>query len=114
MTHSRSAACKDFIVAASKANGEALVSIEPEIQNLVALYAMVSRMRVVSSPQAIDCADNIMRTTIGMKSLKRAQPSPPLGMRSKLTFHDACVTAGGNLNQDALLSAPAEHYAYLP
>src|SRR3984885_13766330 len=46
MTHSRSAACKDFIVAASKANGEALVSIEPEIQNLVALYAMVSRMPV--------------------------------------------------------------------
>ena len=26
-------------------------------------YAMVSRMRVVSSPQTIDCADNIMRTT---------------------------------------------------
>jgi hypothetical protein len=55
---------KDFIIAASKAYGEALVSNEPQIQDLVALYAMVSRMRVVSSPQTIDCADNIMRTTI--------------------------------------------------
>jgi hypothetical protein len=40
------------------------VSSEPQIQDLVALYAMVSRMRVVSSPQTIDCADNIMRMTI--------------------------------------------------
>jgi hypothetical protein len=55
---------KDFIIAASKAYGEALVSSEPQIQDLVALYAMVSRMRVTSSPQTIDCADNIMRTTI--------------------------------------------------
>jgi hypothetical protein len=55
---------KDFIIAASKAYGEALVSSEPQIQDLVALYAMVSRMRVASSPQTIDCADNIMRTTI--------------------------------------------------
>jgi hypothetical protein len=55
---------KDFIIAASKAYGEALVSSEPQIQDLVALYAMVSRMRVVSSPQTIDCADNIMRMTI--------------------------------------------------
>jgi hypothetical protein len=56
--------CKDFIIAASKAYGEALVSNEPQIQNLVALYAMVSRMRIVSSPQTIECADIVMRTTI--------------------------------------------------
>jgi len=37
-----------------------------------------------------------------------------MSMRSKLTFYDARVTAGGNLNQDALLSAPAKLYAYLP
>ena len=55
---------KDFIIAASKAYGEALVSSEPQIQDLVALYAMVSRMRAVSWPQIIDCADNIMRMTI--------------------------------------------------
>jgi hypothetical protein len=55
---------KDFIIATSKAYGEALVSSEPQIQDLVALYAMVSRMRVMSSPQTNNCADNIMRTTI--------------------------------------------------
>jgi hypothetical protein len=57
---------KDFSIAASKAYGEALVSNEPQIQDLVAPYAMVSRMRVVSSPRTIDSADNIMRTTAPM------------------------------------------------
>jgi hypothetical protein len=55
---------KDFIVAASKAYGEAILSNEPQIQDFVALYAMVSRMRVVSSPQTVECADKIMRMTI--------------------------------------------------
>jgi hypothetical protein len=55
---------KDFIVAASKAYGEAIVSSEPQIQDFVALYAMVSRMRVVSSARTVECANKIMRTTI--------------------------------------------------
>ena len=40
---------KDFIIAASKAYGDAVVSSELQIQDLIALYAMVSRMRVQSS-----------------------------------------------------------------
>jgi hypothetical protein len=36
---------KDFIVAASKAYGEAIVSNEPQLQEIIALYAMISRMR---------------------------------------------------------------------
>jgi hypothetical protein len=55
---------KDFIVAASKAYGEAIVSSEPQIQELVGLYAMISRMRVLCLPQTIACADKIMLTTI--------------------------------------------------
>jgi uncharacterized protein Yka (UPF0111/DUF47 family) len=55
---------RDFIVASSKAYGEALFSSEPKIANLIALYAMVSRMRVLCSQETIDCADKIMRTTI--------------------------------------------------
>ena len=55
---------KDFIVAASKAYGEAIVSNEPQIQELVALYAMISRMRVVSLPRTVACADEIMRATV--------------------------------------------------
>jgi hypothetical protein len=55
---------KDFIVAASKAYGNAIVSNEPQIQELVALYAMISRMRILSRPGIVASADKIMRTTI--------------------------------------------------
>ena len=55
---------KDFIVAASKVYGDAIVSNEPQIQELVALYAMISRMRILSSPPIVACADKIMRATI--------------------------------------------------
>src|SRR6266481_2204179 len=48
---------KEFIAAASKAYGEAIVSNEPNVQELVALYAMISRMRVKSPPQTVACAD---------------------------------------------------------
>lgn len=54
---------KDFIVAASKAYGEALMSNEPQIQELIALYAMISGMRVGCSPRTIACAEKIMRAT---------------------------------------------------
>jgi hypothetical protein len=56
---------KDFILAASKAYGDAIVTNEPQIQELVALYAMISRMRVLSSPRIIECADKVMHTILG-------------------------------------------------
>jgi hypothetical protein len=55
---------RDFIVAASKAYGDAIVSSDLQIQDLVGLYAMVSRMRVLSSSRTIACADDVVRTTI--------------------------------------------------
>jgi hypothetical protein len=55
---------RDFIVAASKAYGEAIVTDQPQIQELVDLYALVSRMRVLSRPKTIECADKVLRTTI--------------------------------------------------
>jgi len=55
---------KDFIVAASKAYGDAVVSSELQIQDLIALYAMVSRMRVQSSEATIVCAERVMMVTI--------------------------------------------------
>jgi hypothetical protein len=54
----------DFILAASKATGEALTSNDPKIQDIVALYAMISRMRVRCSPQIVACADNVLRVTL--------------------------------------------------
>jgi hypothetical protein len=55
---------RDFIVAASKTYGEAIASSEPQIQDLINLYAMTSRMRVLSRPRTVACADNIIRATI--------------------------------------------------
>ena len=54
---------KDFIVAASKAYGDAIVSNEPKIQDIVALYAMISRMRVMSLPRTVACAEKVMQVT---------------------------------------------------
>jgi hypothetical protein len=55
---------RDFIAAASKAYGNALVNKEPQIQDIIALYAMISRMRVSCSPEIVACAETIMRLTI--------------------------------------------------
>ena len=56
---------KDFIVAASKAYGEALVVNEPKIEELITLYAMISRMRVMSTPNIVACAERILLETTG-------------------------------------------------
>ncbi len=55
---------RDFIVAASRAYGLAVVSSEPQIADLISLYAMISRMRVLSSPRTVECADKIMHITM--------------------------------------------------
>ena len=55
---------RDFIIAASKAYGDALVSSEPQVPELVALYSMISQMRVVSAPRTVACADKIILTVI--------------------------------------------------
>ena len=55
---------RDFIVAASKTYGDAIVNNEPQMQELVNLYAMVSRMRVLSMPRTVACADQVMSATI--------------------------------------------------
>jgi len=55
---------RDFIVAASKAYGDALTTNEPQIADLVSLYAMVSRMRILCRPRTTACADKIMLVII--------------------------------------------------
>jgi hypothetical protein len=60
----REALYKDFIIAASKVYGDAMVSDEPRIQELIDLYAMISRMRVMSSARTIASAEQIMLTTL--------------------------------------------------
>ena len=55
---------KDFIVAASKAYGDAMLNSEPQLQELLALYAMISRMRLMSLPRTLACAEKVMESTL--------------------------------------------------
>jgi hypothetical protein len=55
---------RDFIMAASKAYGEANQSHEPQVQELVALYAMIGRMRIRSSARIVACAEKVIDVTI--------------------------------------------------
>ena len=55
---------RDFIVAASKTYGDALVSSEPKLPELIALYSVISRMRVLSAPRTVASADKVMLTII--------------------------------------------------
>jgi hypothetical protein len=55
---------RDFIVAASKTYGDALVSSEPKMPELVDLYAMVSRMRAVGMARTVERADLVMQAII--------------------------------------------------
>ena len=51
---------RDFITAASNTYGDALVSNDPRLPELVRLYSMISRMRVLSQPHTVACAENVM------------------------------------------------------
>jgi hypothetical protein len=54
----------DFVTAASKTYGNALVNSEPKLAEIVALYSMISQMRVVSESRTVACADKIMLTIV--------------------------------------------------
>ena len=55
---------RDFVVAASKTYGEAMMSNEPNLQEIVGLYSMVSRMRVLGMPRSVECAEKMMKAVI--------------------------------------------------
>ena len=55
---------RDFIVAASKAYGDAIINSEPKMPELVDLYAMVSRMRALGMSKTTACADIVMRSIV--------------------------------------------------
>ena len=55
---------RDFILAASKTYGDAIANSDPKMPELVDLYAMISRMRVLNMPRSVVCADNVMRSIV--------------------------------------------------
>lgn len=60
---------RDFIIAASKAYGEAVVTNEPTIEDLTGLFAMISRMRALSSPRIVAPVEHGMR--MGLQAGRR-------------------------------------------
>jgi hypothetical protein len=55
---------RDFIAEASRWYADAYEHDNPQIANLVNLYALVSRMRVVASSKVVESADRVVRTII--------------------------------------------------
>jgi len=54
----------NFIDEASKWYADAFTHDKAEVSNLVNLYALVSKMRVLSSPSIVENADRVMRVII--------------------------------------------------
>jgi len=63
-TGTREELYKDFIQEASKIYADAYEHNDADTGKLVNLYALVSRMRVLSSPQIIEHADGVVRVII--------------------------------------------------
>lgn len=55
---------REFIIDASRVYADALTTSEAPIHEIVRLYAMISRMRVLSSPRVVEIADKIMLTCL--------------------------------------------------
>jgi hypothetical protein len=55
---------KSFIEEASRLYADAYEHDQASVASLVNLYALISRMRILSSPQVIDCADRVARVII--------------------------------------------------
>jgi hypothetical protein len=53
----------DFIATATKIYGNAIVSDKPQIEDLATLQAMITRMRILSSPRIVECAEEVQRQT---------------------------------------------------
>jgi hypothetical protein len=53
----------------TKVRTDAHMSHEPDIPDIIALYALVGRMRILSSPRVVACAEKAMRAA-GLDSMK--------------------------------------------
>jgi hypothetical protein len=65
---------KDFILEASKVYTDAVMNNEPNIQELIALYGMLSRMRVMSSSAVVTRAERLVETTSAYSQPNRSLP----------------------------------------
>ena len=75
---------KSFIEEASKLHADAYESNDARVSTLVGLYAMVSRMRILSSPAIVRSADEVVRKII--ETYRR--PNKTLGDVVEIIDHD--------------------------
>jgi hypothetical protein len=55
---------RDFVIAASKTYGDAIVNSDPKMPEIVDLYAMVSRLRVLGMLRSVACAETVMTSIL--------------------------------------------------
>ncbi len=55
---------RDFIIAASRAYGKAMMSQEPDFQDLVEMYSTINRIHVLCLPQTVSCAELVVHATL--------------------------------------------------
>jgi hypothetical protein len=55
---------KSFIEEASRLYADAYEHDQASVANLVNLYALISRMRILSSPQVVESADRVVRVIV--------------------------------------------------
>lgn len=67
---------KAFVEEASRLYADALTHDEPEVANVVGLYTMVSRMRIVSTPRVIGAAEAVIEKIIGTYFMPTAHKTP--------------------------------------
>ena len=107
----REALYRDFIVEASRLYGDALTHDKAEVSDLVGIYAMVSRMRVRSSPRIVEQAervgDRIIATYLApnkdlreLRDMLKSEGMDPLrgfsqACREELRAHEAVTVLPG-------------------
>jgi hypothetical protein len=55
---------RDFVVAASETYGSAMVNDEPQFHEAIVLYGMISRMRILSNPLVVECAEQTVNSIV--------------------------------------------------
>ena len=94
---------KEFIEQASKLYIHALQNDKPDVSGLMALYAEVSRMRVLSSTTVVDSADRIVKAIIDSylepnKTVPELRQMAKSGLIDPLrNFSEACRSEAENL-----------------
>jgi len=55
---------RDFVEEASKVYIDALTNDQPDLSKTIVLYALLSRMRILSSPKVVEEADKVVRLIV--------------------------------------------------